>query len=213
MSDSNSVIRQQKDAVRQQAFSRRKRFPQKDAASRAIWERFLALPQFHAAGTVMLYVHTGSEVRTAPMLPQLLTGPKQVVVPFCEGEHLGLFLLDAIEELAPGTLGILEPRVELRHASGKQVNPTQIDLVMVPGVAFDRKGNRLGHGKGYYDRLLGRLRTDAWKVGVAFECQLFDTIPVLEHDVPVDLVLTEAGAYWNRQSLRDGRNGTETGSG
>lgn len=202
MAGAKDAMRQQKEAIRRQAFARRKQFPEKDAASTAIWDRFLALPEFRAAGMVMLYVHTGSEVRTGPLLQQLLAGPKRIVVPFCDAENLGLFHLEATGELEPGTLGILEPRADLRIEPGKRVEPNRVDLVMVPGVAFDRRGNRLGHGKGYYDRLLARLRSDALKVGVAFECQLFDVIPMCQYDVPVDLVLTEAATYQNPLAVR-----------
>lgn len=202
MAGAEDAMRQQKETIRRQAFARRKQFPDKDAASAAIWDRFLALPQFRTAGTVMLYVHTGSEVRTGPLLPQLLAGPKRIVVPFCDAENLGLFHLEAMGELEPGTLGILEPRADLRLGPGKRVEPAELDLLIVPGVAFDRRGNRLGHGKGYYDRLLARLRADALKVGVAFECQLFDVIPMCQYDVPVDLVLTEAAEYRKPQAVR-----------
>jgi 5-formyltetrahydrofolate cyclo-ligase len=73
-----------------------------------------------------------------------------------------------------------------------------LDLVMVPGVAFDLRGGRLGHGKGYYDRLLPRIRPSAPLVAVAFECQLFPEIPMLEYDVFMDRVITEKAIYLGR---------------
>jgi len=90
--------------------------------------------------------------------------------------------------LAPGAFGILEP------TSGQSVEASELDLVLVPARAFDRKnGNRLGRGKGYYDRLLERLSPRAFKCGIAFDCQILPTLPISPHDVPVDAVVTESG--------------------
>jgi 5-formyltetrahydrofolate cyclo-ligase len=106
--------------------------------------------------------------------------------------------LQNVKELAVGGFGILEPRPELRGDLAKQVKPVELDLVMVPGLAFDHRGGRLGHGKGYYDRLLDRVRRDAAVVAVAFECQVFPEIPMLEFDVFMDKVITERAIYEGR---------------
>ena len=101
-------------------------------------------------------------------------------------------------ELAEGAHKILEPRDDLRSRPGKQVNPEELDLVMVPGVAFDPRGGRMGQGKGYYDRLLARVRPDAPLVALAFDCQIFPEIPVAEHDVFMDTVITETSTHKGR---------------
>ena len=139
----------------------------------------------------MLYVGVRSEVRTHWLLPEPLEKGKRIVVPYCVGNELQVFLLESLDELAAGTYGILEPRPELRALPSRRVEAGQIDLVMVPGVAFDRRGGRLGHGKGYYDRFLPRLRPDVLAVGVAFECQLLGEVPMLPSDVFMDRVITE----------------------
>jgi 5-formyltetrahydrofolate cyclo-ligase len=90
-----------------------------------------------------------------------------------------------------GAYKILEPKTELRQLPNKVVRPEELDLVMVPGTAFDLRGGRMGQGKGYYDRLLSTARPNAPLVGMAFDCQIFDEIPVASHDVFMDLVLTE----------------------
>ncbi len=184
--------------IRTQAHAARDAQPDKDELSRVICERFAALPEYAAATTVMLYVHIRSEVRTQFFLPAAIAAGKRVVVPYCAGEDLGLFRLESLNELAPGTFGILEPRRELRDAPHKAVQPHGLDLVMVPGVTFDRRGGRLGHGKGFYDRLLTKLRADALLVGVAFECQVFAEIPMLPSDVFMDRVITEKAVYPGR---------------
>jgi 5-formyltetrahydrofolate cyclo-ligase len=102
-----------------------------------------------------------------------------------------------MQDLAPGTLGILEPRDELRKCAERKVDVGEIDLLVVPGVAFDPGGGRLGHGKGYYDRLLRRAPRETPSVGLAFECQVFPEVPMMEHDVFLHKVITENTAYVN----------------
>ncbi len=166
----------------------------KDALSIDICRKFTSLPAYEAAKTVMWYVDAGSEVRTRHTLPEALTHGKRVVVPWCvvETNCLELFLLEDISELVEGAYKILEPKVELRGLPQKKVLPDELDLVMVPGTAFDSHGGRMGQGKGYYDRLLAQARKDAPLVAIAFDCQLFEAIPVAAHDVFMDLVLTES---------------------
>ncbi len=165
----------------------------KDELSRTICATFTALPAYTAARTVMWYVDAGSEVRTRHTLPEALTHGKRVVVPWCvvETNRLELFLLEDMSELVEGAYKILEPKQELRGLPQKKVMPDELDLVMVPGTAFDLRGGRMGQGKGYYDRLLANARADAPLVALAFDCQMFEEIPVASHDVFMDLVVTE----------------------
>ena len=95
-------------------------------------------------------------------------------------------------DLAPGTLGILEPKPELREQDQRRAEVQELDLLVIPGLAFDRQGGRLGYGKGYFDRLLPGARPDALLAAVAFECQLFDAVPMQPYDVRVDAVITES---------------------
>lgn len=184
-----------KRQLRREACQRRDQQGDREQLSQTIWERFLALPEFSAAGTVMLYVDARSEVRTRPFLPGVIAAGKRVVVPYCAEGELALFRLESMDELAPGHFGIHEPNPELRGLEDKRIEAGELDLVMVPGVAFDRRGGRLGYGKGYYDRLLRRLRPDALAVGVAFECQIVPEIPMHHDDVFMDKVVTETALY------------------
>jgi 5-formyltetrahydrofolate cyclo-ligase len=187
-----------KQQLRRQAASARQAQPDKGPLSELICRSFAAQTEYAAARTLMLYLSARSEVRTRPLLTAAIAAGKQVVVPYCVGSQLDLFLLDSPDELAPGSYGIPEPRPELRALPGKRVDPARIDLVMVPGVAFDRRGGRLGHGRGYYDRFLPRLRIDALAIGVAFECQLVPEVPMLSADVFMDRVITERAVYPGR---------------
>jgi 5-formyltetrahydrofolate cyclo-ligase len=194
-----------KAAIRELARKNRVAQKNKDELSRTICATFTALPAYAAAKTVMWYVDAGSEVRTRHTLPEALGHGKRVVVPWCvlETNELELFLLEDVSELVEGAYKILEPKSELRLLPAKRVKPEDLDLVMVPGTAFDLRGARMGQGKGYYDRLLSGARADAPLVALAFDCQIFDEIPVAPHDVFMDTVLTESRAIAGK-----GRKGT-----
>ena len=185
--------------IREQAHANRNAQENKDELSRQIVRQFMALPEYQAAKTVLFYLDVRSEVRTRHSLEEALASGKKIVVPYCvEGELLELFHLESMDELSVGMYRILEPKAELRTLSAKQVQVEDIDLIMVPGVAFDRRGGRTGHGKGYYDKLLEHARPDTPLVALAFECQMFPEIPMQEHDVFMDKVITEQAIYPGR---------------
>lgn len=185
-----------KAAIRRLALDRRAAQMDKDALSRRIGETLLALPEFAAAAAVAIYLDARTEVRTRHALPMLLASGKRIVVPWCDEDELRLFALESPDELASGSFSILEPLPELRQQTTRQVAPVEIDLFVIPGVAFDRSGTRLGHGRGYFDRLLARVRYDATLVGLAFECQLFDNLPSETHDIRMHRIITENGVLF-----------------
>jgi 5-formyltetrahydrofolate cyclo-ligase len=187
-----------KKAIREQAHANRNAQPNKDELSQQICAAFVALPEYTAAQTVMYYVDVRSEVRTRHFLPTALTHGKRIVVPYCVDNELELFLLRDMAELAIGMYKILEPRAELRTVPERKVRAEELDLIMVPGVAFDHTGARMGHGFGYYDRLLQHARPDAPLVALAFECQLFSAIPTAAHDIFMDKIITEQAVYPGR---------------
>jgi 5-formyltetrahydrofolate cyclo-ligase len=186
---------ERKTAIRKQAHENRRQQQEKDAVSERIVRRFMDLPEYEKAGTVMFYVDVRDEVRTRQALPEALASGKRIVVPYCLDGELELFWLENMDELELGMYRILEPKVELRDVAAKRLTPTNLDLVMVPGVAFDRKGGRTGHGKGYYDKLLQHARKDAPLIALSFECQLFEEIPAESHDIFMDKVVTEDAVY------------------
>jgi 5-formyltetrahydrofolate cyclo-ligase len=185
-----------KTKIREEAHARRRDQQDKDGLSRQIMAKFFALPEYTAAHTVLLYLDVRAEVRTRHDLPAALASGKKIVVPWCNEQGLlELFHLEHLDELSVGMYKILEPKPELRLLPAKQVDVKELDLVMVPGVAFDRRGARMGHGKGYYDKLLEHARAETPLVALAFECQLFPGIPVQAHDVFMDKLITEAAIY------------------
>lgn len=194
-----SILAERKQVLREQAHANRNAQADKDELSRIICDKFMALPAYSTAKTVKFYIDVRSEVRTRQSLPAAIASGKKIVVPWCNDRgELDLFHLTGMDELAIGKYRILEPKPELRNHPGKQVRPEELDLVMVPGVGFDRNGGRMGHGKGYYDKLLQHARLDAPLVALAFECQLFPEIPVGRHDVFMDLIITEQAEYPGR---------------
>jgi 5-formyltetrahydrofolate cyclo-ligase len=189
-------IAERKKVIREQAHACRNAQENKDELSRTICERFMALPEYARAKTVLFYIDVRAEVRTRHSLPAALTSGKSIIVPWCNDQgELELFRLADMNELAIGMYKILEPKPELRALPEKQCTAEELDLVMVPGVAFDRRGARMGHGKGYYDKLLQHARPDTPLVALAFECQLFPEIPVAQHDIFMDKIITEAGVH------------------
>ena len=194
-----TAIRERKDSLRKQAHASRNAQESKDELSRRIVGAFMSLPEYALAETVMFYIDVRSEVRTRHDLALALTSGKTIVVPWCNADgELELFRLDNMDELEVGMYKILEPRSELRSLAEKQVNVEALDMIMVPGVAFDRRGARMGHGKGYYDKLLQHARSNTPLVALAFECQLFDEIPVANHDIFMDTLITEDHVYPGR---------------
>ena len=193
-----SEVAEKKGAIRKQAHDNRRTQEDKDGVSDAILARFLSLPEYAAASTVMFYVDVRDEVRTRQALPEALKSGKRIVVPYCVDGELELFWLEAMDELELGMYRILEPKAELRDVAAKKLQPEDLDLIMVPGVAFDRQGGRTGHGKGYYDKLLEHAKASTPLVALAFECQMFEEIPMDVHDIYMDKVVTESAVYAGR---------------
>ncbi len=149
--------------------------------------RLLTLPAFEQARTVFLYLGVGAEPDTRPALRAALARGKTVALPRVTGPGLmEAGRVRALSELRPDRYGIPAPPPE----SGT-VPPECFDLILVPGAAFTRDGGRLGRGGGYYDRYLPQTR--GVKAALVRAFQLFPALPIQPHDIPVDLLLTDAG--------------------
>lgn len=189
-----------KASQRQMAYAARNAQHDKALLSEEICGRVIVQPWYQAANTVMWYLHCRSEVRTLPTVVKQLTGDKRIVVPYCTVDaaghkQLGLWHLQSIDELQPGMWNILEPPRERWQEPNRLIQSAELDVVIVPGVAFDRQGGRLGNGAGYYDRLLHKVRSDAVLVAVCYESQLLPAIVMANHDVTMDWVITEQAIY------------------
>lgn len=203
MNDTLTQLVDRKSVMRRTAYDARNAQPDKEVASQRALARFLELPEYRAAQTALWYLDCRSELRTRQAVPAALASGQRIVVPYCTADDdgankLGLWHLQSMDELVVGKWKILEPPRERWGEAGKEIDPAEIDIVMVPGVAFSREGGRMGNGQGYYDRLLGRVRPECALVGLCYECQLFDDLVVGPHDVFMDKVVSELAVYVGR---------------
>jgi len=195
------AIMERKNKMRREAYDRRNAQENKDEVSAKAVARFLELPEYKNAHTIMWYIDCRSELRTKPeLLAEVAKGEKKIIVPYCtEDENgdnkLGLWWMESLEEMVVGKWDILEPPKDMWGNPTKEVEAGDLDLVMVPGVGFDRNGGRMGNGQGYYDRLLEKVRADAPLIAMGYESQLFDNVLVAPHDVYMDKVVTEDAVY------------------
>ena len=157
--------------------------------SEAIRRKVFRLTAFRRAAVVCCYVALPYEVQTRRMIDAMLSQGKRVAVPVVHRRSKRMTLSelrDPERELSRGAFGVPEPAPEMR----RPVRLQDVDLALVPGIAFDRRGHRLGHGFGYFDRLLSRLPKTTPTIGLAFQFQLVDRLPVASHDHAVQKVLT-----------------------
>ena len=176
-----------KSALRKTALAARRAIPDKTRKSELIAERVFCDPDFAAARTVALYKSLSSEVGTDLIIARALGQGKRVALPKVFGDTMGFFEIREGERLQKSSFGVLEPAGE----ESRRVSPEEFDLVLVPGLCFDRGGNRLGFGRGYYDRFLPLTR--AKTVGLCFDEQLCTegVIPTDEYDVKMHKIITE----------------------
>jgi 5-formyltetrahydrofolate cyclo-ligase len=156
---------------------------------RLIFEKVSELEEFRKAKTVMLFASFRTEVDTAQIIREALKNNKRVVLPRVETgiKQLKLYRIDSPEELEEGYMGIPEPPREME----REVSPGELDFILVPGVAFDEKGGRLGYGGGYYDRLINMIKTRPDIVAVAYEEQIVDNVPAERHDIMAGKIITD----------------------
>jgi len=157
-----------------------------------ITKKIISLEPFINAKSIMCYMDFKNEVMTQYIIQHCFNKGKRVILP-CVDKIDGVKMIVPYEimnvqrDVISGTFGVLEPKKDV----AKIFKPEEIDLVIVPGVAFDIHKNRIGFGAGFYDRFLQSLNPECLKVGIAFEFQIFDTVPVEEHDIALDFVITE----------------------
>lgn len=189
-------IQLSKNELRKQVVAWRKSLLWQDVMKRSeqIGVRLFSSIEFRQSQRIMFYVSYDNEVYTHAMIKHALKYRKQIFVPISQVNLHTLSiseLFDFDNDLVPSTYGILEPKPELISPG----EPKELDMVIVPGVAFDTKGNRLGHGIGYYDNFLRYLPPNVNTIGLAFQEQVVTLLPTTESDVPVQKVITESIIY------------------
>ena len=150
---------------------------------RALKEKLFSLEEFKKAECVMFYVSKGNEVHTHELIKEALK-EKKVIVPKVSDKGILCCELNDFNKMHFDCYGILEPDDTIT------CDPSEIDLIIVPAIVFDKRGYRIGHGNGYYDSILNKTRGK--KIGLAYDFQIVDKIPEDEWDIKVDKVVTNA---------------------
>jgi len=159
--------------------------------SNAIMDKITSLDIYKHSKVVFIYMDFKNEVMTSNLIKRMLSEKKRVVIPYTDSINTVLIPSEITKEsdLKQNSFGYYEPKSIL------PVNIEEIDLVIVPGVVFDKNLNRIGFGKGYYDKILNRLKPSAKKVALAHDFQVLEDIPAEEHDVKMDMIITEKNIY------------------
>jgi 5-formyltetrahydrofolate cyclo-ligase len=187
-----------KKRLREKLLKRRDTIPQEKKVLKesSIEKRLFELDVFRKAESILMYVSFRSEVDTRGYLQDIIASGKKLVLPVVNSRQkvLKLYEIKDMSELVPGYMGIPEPEIR----ENRRVTLNEIEVVIIPGSGFDRKGNRLGYGGGYYDRLLSYESKQLAKVehhiptvALAFEEQISTDIPAEPHDIKVDMIVTD----------------------
>ena len=185
-------IKAKKTEIRRSGFARRNALPKEERAekSAAIMERLFDFANFLESRIVLFYMNYGSEVDTEPMIRRALELEETVALPLVDTRKKKIlpFRIENLDrDVRPGYRGIREPIPQ----RCKQIPVEYINLAIIPGVAFDERGGRIGHGVGVYDRFIPKLDITTRKVALAFECQIVAQIPMEPHDRYTDIIITE----------------------
>jgi len=162
--------------------------------SEAILEKIASHPFWQKANVIMCYLAFGNEVNTKPIIEKAWQENKQVIIPVCQAKTCEIIpsFLSTFADLEPRTMGILEPK----EGKLNPADPKMIQLALIPGVAFDLWGHRIGFGAGYYDRFLPKLEPSTPKIALAHEIQISSTpLPADHYDVLMDYICTENDLY------------------
>ncbi len=193
-----------REQIRKEVKQTRQRIPRDMALRQAeqVAAHVRAWPVYRAAQAVLLYVAMGDELGTATLLDAVLADKKTLLVPRCGARgHMDAVAVADWRALPEGRFGLSEPPM-----SAPAFDPMDIDLALLPALAFDLSGNRLGWGAGYYDRFLPRTRAVA--AGLAFSEQIVPHIPPMPHDVPVQYLITPQGIAAAMHKERDAHGTT-----
>jgi 5-formyltetrahydrofolate cyclo-ligase len=183
------TIEKLKSVFRENVKTQRAQVPPEAAqeAATSLWTQLKEESFFQKAERVAAFCSVGTEIDTMPLLEGILKSSKKLYLPKTDKTKtlIEFHPVHDLKTLKSGPFDILEP------PAGTALPPEEIDLILVPGLAFDNRGHRLGYGQGYYDRFLKLLRPECFTLGVAYSFQIIDKTPDIEHDIPVNAVLTE----------------------
>ena len=188
MTEQSEQLKRAKRSLRREVRALRDALPpeQRERAAAAIRDRALAeIARAGPSATVMGFWSFGSEVATAPLIERLAVLGYRVALPRIAHGDLQARLYRPGDPVTETSFGAKEPE------GGSVLDPADIDVVLTPGLAFDRRGYRVGYGKGYYDRFLARTGPFAKHVALCFALQVIEDVPAAPFDLPVDVIMTE----------------------
>ncbi len=185
-------LKEKKSEIREQTIVLRNGLSDKERAEKSskIMERLFDFANFLEAKIVLFYMHSNSEVQTEKMIRKAMEYEKGIVLPLIdkkEKQIVPLKIDDLGRDVGPGYRKIMEPNPQRCKAMPVE----HIDLAIIPGIAFDERGGRIGHGTGFYDKFIPNLDLTTRKVALAFECQIVSQIPMEPHDRYIDIIITE----------------------
>lgn len=193
MDTDKKELQAEKKALRSKILAARRELKEayRQKASQRMIDVFCALPDFKEPKLVMCYASMGDEVQIRPLIQRWLDLGVTVAMPrvISKGQMEAVTLPD-LASLVEGEYGILTPD----PAKSQVVAPEELDMIIVPGVAFDTRGERLGMGGGFYDAFMAKA-VNAKRIALAYSCQLVSSVPMEEHDVLVHKIITEQGIY------------------
>jgi 5-formyltetrahydrofolate cyclo-ligase len=188
-----------KSDLRKDMLKLRKNMETRDVSSfsNKIISAIMELPEFINSKNIMLYLSFNKEVNTYPLARWCLDNGKTVIAPYCiqsKREIVPYKITNLIDDLTKSTFGVMEPKQDTLE----KVNIEDIDLIIVPGVVFDENCNRIGFGAGYYDRFLPKRLKTTPVIGIAYDYQIIDKVPIDEYDVPLDYIITQERTIFHK---------------
>lgn len=159
----------------------RKSIENKEEHDSVIFNKIISLEEYKQSYLILIYVSLKDEVNTIQLIKHSLEIGKKVAVPKCEGNEMAFYYINSLEDLEEGKFGILEPK------TNELVNDFDNSICVIPGLAFDKQNNRIGYGKGFYDRFLENYK--GIKIGLAYKECICDKIDANENDVKMDKVI------------------------
>jgi 5-formyltetrahydrofolate cyclo-ligase len=190
-------IKLEKDSIRNSVANRRSALSDVEVKQKSllISDNLYSLEVFKLSNSIALYSSIPNEVITESIFKEAIQTEKEVYFPRVNGSSLDFHRIHDLEQLKIGKFGVLEPQAHLFKADIKQ-----IDLFVIPALAFDKSGSRLGYGKGYYDRALSNI-SQSKKVGLSYSFQVLDSVPIDKDDRKVGIIVTEQGIVFSRRKL------------
>lgn len=170
-----------KKELREKYLKARSYIKDKQKHDNTIFEKTINLPEYKECKLILTYVSLKEEVDTIKLIQHSIKAGKQVAVPKCEGNVINFYYINSVKELKKGTFGVLEPQNQ------NKVTSFEHSICIVPGICFDKENNRVGYGKGYYDRFLYNYK--GTKIGIMYNECICDKIDIDKYDIKLDKII------------------------